>query len=229
MDRRVKERLVGASILVALIVLIVPELLSGPVPSAATARPAASAKPAAHAPEPVRNVTVDLATSKAPEPASDAVDALGSPPPETPRVAAAGAAAGAAGPGAAGPGATAAEPASAAPVRPPTAERGADRATSGAAREPALPAAPPRAAAAVKSGGSWALQLGSFASHANADNLVRRLKAQGFSVYTAAGGPASKARYRVRVGPLADRGTAAQTAAKLKALGHASRLVPPAP
>ncbi len=32
MDRRVKERLVGASILVALIVLVVPELLSGPVP-----------------------------------------------------------------------------------------------------------------------------------------------------------------------------------------------------
>ena len=30
MDRRVKERLVGASILVVLVVLIVPELLSGP-------------------------------------------------------------------------------------------------------------------------------------------------------------------------------------------------------
>ena len=30
MDRRVKERLVGATILVVLIVLIVPELLSGP-------------------------------------------------------------------------------------------------------------------------------------------------------------------------------------------------------
>ena len=30
MDRRVKERLIGATILVVLIVLIVPELLSGP-------------------------------------------------------------------------------------------------------------------------------------------------------------------------------------------------------
>ena len=35
MDRRVKERLIGASILVALVVLVVPELLSGPKPTAA--------------------------------------------------------------------------------------------------------------------------------------------------------------------------------------------------
>ena len=33
MDRRVKERLIGASILVVLVVLIVPELLSGPAPA----------------------------------------------------------------------------------------------------------------------------------------------------------------------------------------------------
>src|ERR1700688_4884165 len=40
MDRRVKERLVGASILVVLIVLIVPELLSGPpAPPAAALGP----------------------------------------------------------------------------------------------------------------------------------------------------------------------------------------------
>ncbi len=60
MDRRVKERLVGASILVVLIVLIVPELLSGPAPGPVAPRLPVSA------PEPVRNVTVDLATSKAP-------------------------------------------------------------------------------------------------------------------------------------------------------------------
>ena len=61
MDRRVKERLIGASILVALVVLVVPELLSGPKPKAAPA----PTLPAA-APEPIRNVTVDLTTSKAP-------------------------------------------------------------------------------------------------------------------------------------------------------------------
>src|ERR1700739_2220250 len=79
MDRRVKERLVGASILVALIVLIVPELLSGaPVPAPA---PVGTRLPV-NAPEPVRNVTVDLATSKAPEPAEAEVAASGAQPPE---------------------------------------------------------------------------------------------------------------------------------------------------
>lgn len=57
MDRRVKERLMGAAILVAIIVLIAPELLSGrkpdktPVPAALRA--------------PVRSYTVDLADSSA--------------------------------------------------------------------------------------------------------------------------------------------------------------------
>src|SRR5271165_914825 len=70
MERRVKERLIGASILVALVVLVVPELLSGPKPAAPPAPQVQTITP-----EPIRNVTVDLATSKAPatsdaEPAS---------------------------------------------------------------------------------------------------------------------------------------------------------------
>ncbi|MEA3139720.1 MAG: hypothetical protein QOK23_1889, partial [Gammaproteobacteria bacterium] len=64
MERRVKERLIGASILVALIVWVVPELLSGPKPAARTPMPATLP---ATAPEPTRSVTVDLSTSKAPE------------------------------------------------------------------------------------------------------------------------------------------------------------------
>ena len=59
MDRRVKERLIGASILVVLVVLVVPELLSGPKAPAPQL-----ALPAAASPEPNRTVTVDLSTSK---------------------------------------------------------------------------------------------------------------------------------------------------------------------
>jgi DedD protein len=80
MDRRVKERLVGASILVILIVLIVPELLSGP-PAPAPLR--ASPGLPASAPEPVRNITVDLATSKAPEPEPVDAAASSAQPPQT--------------------------------------------------------------------------------------------------------------------------------------------------
>src|SRR5580704_3009381 len=67
MDRRVKERLIGATILVALIVLIVPELLSGP-------KPAPVPPLAAGLPSPTRSVSVNLATSKA-TPQPQAADA----------------------------------------------------------------------------------------------------------------------------------------------------------
>jgi DedD protein len=72
------------------------------------------------------------------------------------------------------------------------------------------------------------VQLGSFASRTNADNLSRQLKGQGFSVYVLSGGSGASVRYRVRVGPLADRDAAERTAAKLKSIGHASSLVAPA-
>lgn len=76
---------------------------------------------------------------------------------------------------------------------------------------------------------SWAVQLGSFASHENADKLARQLKSQGYAVFVLPGGSGSSLRYRVRVGPMADRGAAAQTAAKLKAAGQTASLVAPGP
>jgi DedD protein len=65
-ERRVKERLVGASILVALIVLIVPELLSGPPSSGVATTPASTAA------VPIRNVTVDLEEGASSDTASSA-------------------------------------------------------------------------------------------------------------------------------------------------------------
>ena len=58
MDRRVKERLVGASILVVLVVLFVPELLSGPKRAVVPPSPPGATLP-------MRRVTIDLTTSKA--------------------------------------------------------------------------------------------------------------------------------------------------------------------
>jgi DedD protein len=219
MDRRVKERLIGASILVALVVLVVPELLSGPKPSTASA----PTLPAA-APEPVRNVTVDLTTSKAPanadiEPAppqaassaassagsSAAVSAVNSPAAEIPAPASSGAAASATAPMSSAPGKSSAKPAAA---RPALVESAAHSPTSAGH-------------------GSWSVQLGSFASRANADNLTRQVKGQGFTAFVLTGGSGTTVRYRVRVGPLADRESAERMAAKLKSLGHVGSLVSP--
>ena len=175
MDRRVKERLIGASILIAIVVLVVPELLSGPRPAAQQAL-----KAPAITPEPIRTVTVDLATSKAP-----------APPAAEPAITSA-----AASPGAAVPG-------NAAPVETP---------------EPSPISAKQE---------NWTVQLGSFASRANADNLLLQLKAQGFTVFVSSGGSGQSLHYRVRTGPFADREAAERTAAKLKSQGHASTVVAP--
>jgi DedD protein len=217
MDRRVKERLVGASILVALVVLIVPELLSGPpgpAPAAVGVRLPASAPADA-----VRNVTVDLATSKPPEPDPAAAETAASSagPPEARGADAASAGAGA--------DASAADDGMGAHPAPPVEAPGA---VEMAPPAPTLPSGA-KAAKPPVARRSWAVQLGSFASHANADKLVRQLKAQGFSVYIAPGGSGPSLRYRVRIGPMADRGAATQALAKLKSAGQAASLVPPAP
>jgi len=219
MDRRVKERLVGASILVALIVLIVPELLSGPVPNNPSAPSSAGAAPPS-VPEPVRNVTVDIAAGRAAAisetaPSADVAAAAlhgdAAPvPAAVPRPVAA---------------PSPATPSSAAQVAQAAQAAPAPAALETPAPSPRSLAAPVKTAAGTH---SWSVQLGSFASHANADKLVRQMRAQGFAVYVLTGGSQSSVRYRVRIGPMADRAAAAQAMAKLKAQGHVSSLVPPA-
>jgi DedD protein len=214
MDRRVKERLIGASILVALIVLVVPELLSGPKSAVPSATPAAIFP--ANAPEPTRNVTLDLATSKAPANSEvEPADAEGS----------------------AASAASAAKGGESAPAPATSTVASSSSASATAATTSAAPASAPSAStktvetaapSPISVRVTWAVQLGSFASRANADNLSRQLKGQGFSVYVLTGGSGASARYRVRVGPLADRDSAERTAAKLKSIGHVSSLVAPA-
>ncbi len=87
----------------------------------------------------------------------------------------------------------------------------------------AAPATAPGAA------GAWAVQFGSFAGEANADKLVRELKGEGYAVYVSSSGSGTAARYRVRMGPLADRDAAERAIAKLKAHDIVASIVPPAP
>jgi DedD protein len=217
MDRRVKERLIGATILVVLIVLIVPELLSGPKRLPA---------PLVSASEPVltRHVTVDLATSKAtPAPTQNAASAAAVDPPSVAKTKTArpsaddttaddgGGAAGAPTPDLTPP--AAAAPGTATPgVTAPAVKPG-----------PALETAP----SSPKSSLAWAVQLGSFANKANADKLVRQLKAGGASIYVISSGSGASLRYRVRMGPLADRDAAERALIKLRASGYPATIVTP--
>jgi DedD protein len=200
-DTLVKERLTGAIILLALIVLLVPELLNGPI------RPAAHrAASSAEAP-PLRSYTIDLADDahggtaalqppvSAPSPAAPAAEPAGTP---TPPQAAAQPA-----------------PAHAAPSPTPT-------------RVPAAAPSPvpvTQSAAASASGPGWMVQIGSFANRANAERLAREVRGHGFPVGVSRG-TSGRRLYRVQVGPVQERAAAEQLAAKLRAEGHGGAVVP---
>jgi len=207
-DTLVKERLTGAIILVALIVVLVPELLSGPIHPAARAHgPASSAEE-----PPLRSYTINLADEShggtlpmqaaseplpAPAPAVEPAAPAGKPQPVS----------------AAAPAAPAAAPAA--------------PAAHAAATPPHASAAPPATAspAAATGAGAYVVQLGSFASRANADRLAKQVQGLGYPV-SVSRGTTGRRLYRVQVGPARDRTSAEQMAAKLSAQGHAGKVVP---
>jgi cell division septation protein DedD len=72
-------------------------------------------------------------------------------------------------------------------------------------REPAKPTVIANSAqgkpAPQPSGTGWTVQLGSFASRANAERLVGELKAKGYAAFSTESGSGGRILYRVRVGP----------------------------
>lgn len=73
---------------------------------------------------------------------------------------------------------------------------------------PAEPVTPPVATAPVTPQGDWVIQLGSFSSVANADGFKQTLLEQGYNAYTVTANPGGKEVTRVYVGPLLDRASA---------------------
>ena len=195
-----KERLTGAIILVALIVLLVPELLTGPVRSAARANPVASSTEE----PPLRSYTIKLSDEQ------HARSAAHSGPEQPAPLAPSGPSAGAVSTQ------SAAEDPSPTPPPPAAPSAAATHAT------PAAAGATPVASA--EGSGAYVVQLGSFASQANADRLARQVRSQGFPVSVSRS--TSGRLYRVRVGPARDRATASELAQQLSAHGHSGRVVP---
>ena len=199
-----KERLTGAIILVALIVLLVPELLTGPVGSATRSQAVASSIEG----PPLRSYTIKLADEAHLRGAS-AHSGPEQPAPLPPAPAPA---------------------ATATPAPPAAQEPRSTPAPSPATTAPAAHAGPGAgAAAAVQPGsaetsGGYLVQLGSFGSRANAERLAKKVRAQGFAVSVSQG--SSGHLYRVRVGPAHDRAAAGELAQQLRAHGHSGAIVP---
>lgn len=87
-------------------------------------------------------------------------------------------------------------------------------------------ATPAPAKPAAASAGGWAVQMGSFASRATADRLVKELRAEGQDAFVMPVKSGGSTLYRVRVGPMQDRPSAQQALAKLKAKVPGAAIVP---
>ncbi len=208
MDSSLKQRLVGAAVLVALAVIFLPMLVGGPEPQTdavsvpidiptpperafetrelpLTAPLAGAASSVPPTDDPNRIVTVE-AQSTAP------VDVMPENAVEPAPLAAATQAATAA---------DAAKPPASVPAATPTP-------TAPSVPTPAAASTPPAATPAVTPGGRYVVNLGSYGTASNAQALITALKGAGLPAYSESIALDGKPGQRVRLGPYAQRGEA---------------------
>jgi DedD protein len=239
-ERHVKERLIGAAVLLAAAIILIPEMLSGSDPErAAEATPANGGAPlktytidlskspstqaAAATPEPVDN--------RAPPPEAVAAADLATPPQASPESENAQTASAAAAPVDTAPLKEETPPSETPPPNPaPRVAQTPPQAKSSnpapRVAEPVATPAPAPTKPAAASGGGWAVQMGSFASRATADRLVKELRGDGQDAFVMPVKSGGSTLYRVRVGPMQDRESAQQALAKLKAKVPGAAIVP---
>jgi DedD protein len=244
MENRLKERLTGAAILVALIVLLVPEIFRGQRDDAHPGSTGAGSEGA-----PLRSYTIDL-SNKGSGPVQSTGDAVAdsavkappapapAPAPAVPAPALASPAPAAASPEPHLPDArvpdthaSSAEPRPATQTHAPPATRPAaapaahaartEHPESGSSRASISQTAPAPSAAA---GGGWSVQLGLFAKRENAERLSGEAHNKGFQTSISSD---AKGQYRVRTSGVADRAAADSLAQRLKSAGYPAAVVAP--
>jgi DedD protein len=201
MDSALKQRLIGAAVLIALAVIFVPMFLSGSPPKTETVTENLSIPPAPEREFQTRVVAAEGGRATTPTPAPAAGHAVA---PDGDRVATVEAGA---------------NPRIESEVQYPqagTATAPSPTATASVKPVDAAPAKPvvERAAPVASSTGRYAVHLGIFANGANADALVASAKKQGLTAYAESAEVDGKPATRVRLGPYEDRSTA--EAARLK-------------
>jgi DedD protein len=194
-----KERLTGALILVAVLVIIVPEMLSGP-DKPLTEQVKAAASPEAGAP--LHTYNLDLGggqaapptvAASAPGASETAPEGVSETPAEAPPI-----------------------PAPAAPTEP------VSLPPVVAQLKPSVVAIKP-----ATTSGAWWVQLGSFSTRANAERLAGQLRGAGFSMQVSAVSTSGKELFRVRAGPATSRDQALDLQTRLTGSGHKGSLVAP--
>lgn len=215
MERALKERIIGAIVLVVFVVLVVPVFLDGPPPendviSEPVPLPGQEQQP-------VKVIVLDRDRTE-PVPSSADSQPIAAEPIE----------------------AQATEPtttAEAAPAEEPETESAPDEppASDTAAAEPVEPETGPEPAprpaptiqrTTTSATGMYAVQLGSFSSAENANRLAADLRQQGFAAFLSKTESDGQELHRVRIGPQKDRPAAEAMAARLKDAGHSGQVVP---
>jgi len=200
-DRAVKERIIGAIVLVVFAVLVVPIFLDGTSDEQDIVSEAVTL-PGQNSQNQTQQTVVLERDRSEPVPAS-----------RTPV------------PAAAVPTEKRADPVSQPPEEAPKQQAEAKPAVVTAEDSPA-PTPAPTPAAATSTTGMWAVQLGSFANQENAERLAASLRDQGYAAFLSQLQTDSGALHRVRIGPQKDRDSAEAIAAQLAKSGHNGRAVP---
>jgi DedD protein len=224
-DTHLKERLVGAAVLVAVAVILIPEMLSGPSDRAADGAGERAAEEGG-----VRTYTIDLGdrarsgANDAVPPAETTAAAVEETPARPPEIV----------------------PEASVPVAVPENQQAVNTQARAGAPEPradvqpaseakaaqaaSAPTAPAQSAQAVArpAGGQsqpWVVQIGSFANQATADKLSQDLKRRGYASFVVPFKPGAQTLYRVRIGPMKARSDADAVVQKLKREGTAATIV----
>jgi len=74
--------------------------------------------------------------------------------------------------------------------------------------------------------GMWAVQLGSFSNKENAEKQAASLRKQGYAAFLSQVNTSSGQMHRVRIGPQKDRASADAMAARLLKVGHKGQVLP---
>lgn len=220
-----KERLVGAAVLMAAAIILIPELLSGPDREPSAEPAAAQSRNDA----PIKTYTIDLSHSSREQPPAAVVENR-APPPEEPAADQPAGAQPAAGDQAKP---EVSQQTAAVPPRPEPQSQPVSQSSPQTVVEP--PSVPPPArtpqrplasGAEAPTSGRWAVQVGTFSKEANAQRLVQQLRDQGQSAFVMPVKSGSTTMYRVRIGPMKDRASAEATLRDVKASTPGAAIVP---
>ncbi len=196
MDRALKERIIGAIILVIFAVLVVPVFLNGPpgegeIVSERVLLPGQEGQD-------VKTVVLDRARSEPMPVANEAIDGEDTKNPVVEE----------------------------AEASFPVAKVEAEQVPARVEQEPTPEPQPVTPTPTASSTGMWAVQLGSFSNKENAEKLAADLRKQGYAAFLSQLTTSSGQLHRVRIGPQKDRESAEAMAARLLKVGHKGQVVP---